>query len=191
MLRDFLEKDMIEQITLLEEFKTSGRRDVLPALMDLYATPHADQAVDESIYHALFALLAGDGAAVAVGLRHPAERVRLVAVRRAAEDRMPEAKEILVEQLRTARRPELLAAVIMALGRFDDPGLAGLIAPLIEHGDDMVALEAMQVLVGLKGEEGRQCLQHLVASLSAEAGNKGGEGSLRLAEAARLASGKA
>ena len=185
MLRDFLDRDMIEQITLLEEIQMSGRNELLPALVDLYATPHADQAVDESVYHALFALLAKDGAAVVACLRHPAERVRLVAMRRAGVDLVPEAKAVLVEQLRTASRPEVLAATIKAVGLFDDPRLADLIAPLIDHGDDMVAVAAMQALVGLKGEEGRQSLQPLVVRLSAEAGN--GRGSLKLAEAVRLA----
>ena len=185
MLRDFLARDMVEQITLLEEIKESGRHEALPALAELYATPHADQAVDESVYHTLFALLARDGAAVVDCLRHPAERVRLVAVRRAGVDLVPEAKAVLVEQLRTASRPEVLAATIKAVGQFDDPELADLIAPLIDHDDDMVAVEAMQVLVGLKGEAGRRSLQHLVARLSAEAGN--GRGSLKLAEAVRLA----
>ena len=185
MLRDFLDRDMVEQITLLEEIQMSGRIEVLPALAELYATPHADQAVDESVYHALFALLANDGAAVVACLRHPAERVRLVAVRRAGVDLVPEAKDVLVEHLRTASRPEVLAATVKAVGRFDDPGLAPLIAPLIDHGDDMVAVAAMQALVGLKGEAGRQSLRHLVARLSAEAG--GGRGSLKLAAAVRLA----
>ncbi|MEA2083891.1 MAG: hypothetical protein U9O82_06560 [Thermodesulfobacteriota bacterium] len=41
-LSNFLNKDMIEQITILNEIKAAGQTDVIPELSDLLATPTGD-----------------------------------------------------------------------------------------------------------------------------------------------------
>jgi hypothetical protein len=169
MLRDFSAKDMIEQIVLLDEIKESGRTDLLPELMALYATPQHDQAVDEIIYHTLFALLAQDHEAVKAGLRHPAERVRLVAVRRAGEDLVPGALTILVEQLQTPMAPETLASTIKAVSQYGVPALTELIVPFIDHDDEAVAASAMHGLVALHGASGREALLALLDKNGASA----------------------
>jgi len=152
MLRKFNEKDMIEQIVMLDAIKEAGRVDLLPDLMDLYATPHADQAVEEVIYHTLFTLLAKAPDTVIAGLRHASERVRLVALHRAGDDRIQAARPILVEQLQTTMSPEFLAAIIKALGQFHDPALTGLITPFVNHADDTVAAFARQALDSLSND---------------------------------------
>lgn len=152
MLRGFNDKDMIEQIVLLDEIKQAGRIDLLPDLMDLYASPHADQAVEEVIYHTLFTILAKAPDAVIAGLRHASERVRLVAVHRAGDDQLRAALPILVEQLQMTTNPESLAAIIKALGQFHDPALTGLITPFVTHTDDTVAAFARQALDPLSGD---------------------------------------
>ena len=155
MLREFNDKDMIEQIVILDEIKESGRIDLLPDLMSLYATPHADQAVEEVIYHTLFALLAKAPDAVIAGLRHSSARVRLVAIHRAGDDQTPAALPILIEQLQTTMNPESLAAIIKALGQFHDPALTGRITPFVNHADDTVAAFARQALESLNNDSER------------------------------------
>lgn len=162
MLRGFSDKDMIEQIVLLDEIKDSGRVDALPGLMELYATPHHDTAVDEMVYHTLFALLALAHESVILALGHPAERVRLVAVRRAGEDRVPGALTILVEQLSAPMASETLAATIKAVSQYGVPALTELIVPFIDHDDDTVAASAMHALVALHGEAGHEALLALL-----------------------------
>lgn len=162
MLSGFSDKDMIEQIVMLDEIKDSGRTEALPGLMELYARPLTDQAVDEMVYHTLFELLARDHEAVIAGLRHPAERVRLVAVRRAGEDRVPAARSILIEQLQTTMEPETLAATINSLSQYADPALVELITPFIDHEDHAVAASAMHGVVALHGESGRSALQEMI-----------------------------
>jgi len=149
MLEGFNDKDMILQIVTLDEIKGAGRIDLLPELMNLYATPHADQAVEEVIYHTLFTLLAKAPDAVISGLRHSSERVRQVATRRAGDDRIPAALPILIEQLQITANPESLSAIINALSQFSDPTLAEKITPFVSHADDTVAAFARQALESL------------------------------------------
>ena len=163
MLKEFAEQDMIEQIVLLDKIKDAGRIDLLPELMALYATPRHDRAVDEIVYHTLFALLGQDQQAVLAALAHPAERVRLVAVRRAGQDQVPGALVILTEQLRTTMGAETLAATITAVCQYADPALTDLIVPFIDHDDEVVAASAMHGLVALHGEAGREALLALLA----------------------------
>lgn len=146
MLRGFAGKDMIEQIVMLEEIKDNGRVDLLPDLMELYATPQADLAVDEIVYHTLFALLGRDTNALVNALGHGSPRVRLVAVRRAGEDQPPAALPILLDQLKTTAQAELLTAIIFAVSQYHDPALSEALAPFAYHSDDTVAAFAREAL---------------------------------------------
>ncbi|MCK5438250.1 MAG: hypothetical protein KAI90_09550, partial [Desulfobulbaceae bacterium] len=67
-LSDFLNKDMIEQITILDEIKEAGQTDVIPELSDLLANPTGDLAVDEMIYHTMFDMLDGQDDRIIAGL---------------------------------------------------------------------------------------------------------------------------
>ncbi|MEJ2032383.1 MAG: hypothetical protein P8Y63_04975 [Deltaproteobacteria bacterium] len=69
-LKDFVQKDMIGQITLLEKVKEGGREETLPALLALYAEPLPNQAVDEMVYHTLFEMLATAEKQTVAALRH-------------------------------------------------------------------------------------------------------------------------
>jgi HEAT repeat protein len=146
MLKGFNELDTIAQIVMLDTIKDTDRVDLLPDLMDLYATPQPDQAVEEIVYYTLFTLLAQAPDATLIGLRHPAERVRLLAIQRAGEDQLPAALPILVQQLQTAMSPAVLDAIIMALSKFHGPDLRRLLTPFLNHEDDMVAAFAQQAL---------------------------------------------
>lgn len=150
MLQGFTEKDTMAQIVILDEIAESDRIDLLPILIELYATPQADQAVEEVAYHTLFTLMAKAPAAILAGLRHPSARVRLVAMRRAAEDQLPAALPILFEQLQATTDTEALAAIIETLGQFRAPGLSDRIAPFAFHTDDTVAAFARQALDSLR-----------------------------------------
>jgi len=146
MLQGFSDKDTIDQIVLLDTIKDTGRVDLLPDLMDLYATPHPDQAVEEIVYYTLVTLLRQAPEALLRGLRHPSERVRLVAIQCGGEEQLPAVFPILVEQLRGTPSPEYLGAIILALSHFHDPALPALIAPFVNHEDDTVAAYARQAM---------------------------------------------
>lgn len=173
MLQGFADKDMIEQITLLDELVESGQAEAVPALLELYATPMADQAVDEMVYHTLYALLAGRPAAVAEGLRSAAGRVRLLAVRRAAADGDAQVLPALVELLTSCRDQELLAEIIRALGSFQEPSLTGRLLPFLTHDDAVVAAWTMNSLVQLNSPAGRAALQELVTVSAEQVANSG------------------
>lgn len=146
MLQGFSDKDTIDQIVLLDTIKDSGRIDLLPDLMDLYATPHPDQAVEEIVYYSLVTLLRQAPEAILRGLRHPSQRVRLVAIQCGGEEQIAAAFPVLVEQLQAEVSPEFLGAIILALSHFHDPTLPALIAPFVHHPDDTVAAYARQAL---------------------------------------------
>ena len=73
LLKDFAQKDMIEQIICLDEIKESRLVEAIPGLWNLYANPLGDQAVDEMVYHTIFDLLAGREQVTIADVRKHAE----------------------------------------------------------------------------------------------------------------------
>ncbi|MCK5403695.1 MAG: response regulator [Desulfobulbaceae bacterium] len=167
-LKDFFRKDMIEQITILDEIRESGRQDAVSALMDLYVDPLPDQAVDEMVYHTLFELMAGQENATISGLRHTSPRVRMLSVRRAAEESFEAVKPVLLSLLESTDDADLIQEVIRGLRNYDDPSLAPVLLPYLDHEDCSVVAWAMNVLGDLEAPEYRQTLMQIVKDREAE-----------------------
>jgi hypothetical protein len=146
LLKDFAQKDMIEQIVCLDEIKESKVVDAIPGLWNLYANPLGDQAVDEMIYHTLFELLAGREQEIVAGLEHDSAAVRLMCIRRAADGGSSVLKDALVKLLGSAPANELVAEVIRALGSYKDAGLTDILLPYLKHEDYSVVAWAMRDL---------------------------------------------
>ncbi|MBU0485284.1 MAG: response regulator [Proteobacteria bacterium] len=146
LFKDFTQKDMIEQIVLLEDLKDAKQVDALPALFDLYANPNPDQAVDEMVYHAIYQLLAGIDEQIVNGLRHQSDRVRLLCVCRSRDGKAVSAKPVLLEMLKTVKNPEMLSEVIHALIGYKDPELLAELLPFIDHEDVSVVVWALKGL---------------------------------------------
>ncbi|MFH1019377.1 MAG: HEAT repeat domain-containing protein, partial [Pseudomonadota bacterium] len=163
LLKDFAQKDMIEQIICLDEIKESGLVEAIPALWNLYANPLGDQAVDEMVYHSLFDLLAGREQEIIVGLGHESEAVRLMCVRRAADGGSPALKEALVKLLASASGNELVAEIIRALGSYKDAGLSEILLPYLRHEDYSVVAWAMRSLAGIHDISVRDALMAMVS----------------------------
>ena len=162
MLQGFAEKDMIEQITILDDIKESGQTEALPELLELYASPMADQAVDEMVYHTLFEVMSGQSQEIIAGLKHPSARVQTICIRRAGEDGDTSVQPAVVEFLKGCTDPEMTSEVLRTLGGFRDPELTKVISPYIENEDDSVAAWAMHSLVDLGTAQGRAALQDMV-----------------------------
>ncbi len=137
---------MIEQITLLETIRTRGKTELIPDLFDLYAARCCDAAVDEMLYHTLYALLERDGEHIAAGLRHPAARIRRLCVRSLRHGPVATARQLLLDLLARETDSEVIADIIGALETYADAGMVDALLPYINHDDSSVAGLAVQVL---------------------------------------------
>jgi CheY-like chemotaxis protein len=162
ILKDFSQKDMIEQITLLEQIKLNPRPEAVDGLLQLYAEPLPDQAVDEMVYHALYEVLAGQAGLVAAILKHPSSRVRILAARRAGADGSPVTLPALLSLLENDSEPDVLVEVIRALGSFREPEVIDRVLRFLQHEEYMVAAWAMRVLAGSGEGKVRDALIDLI-----------------------------
>ena len=163
LLKDFAQKDMIEQIVCLDEIKESKLVDTIPALWNLYANPLGDQAVDEMVYHTLFDLLAGREQEIIAGLGHESAAVRLMCIRRAADGGSSALKDALVKLLASASENEMIAEVIRALNSYKDAGLTEILLPYLKHEDYSVVAWAMRCLAGIHDLRVRDALMAMVS----------------------------
>lgn len=163
-LKDFRNKDMIEQIMELDQVRESRDAAAIPALFDLYANPVGDQAVDEMVYHALFELLAGQHDRIKEGLTHPAPAVRLMCVRRATEEKAEPLKTPLVELLTTTQEVGLLGEIVRALAQYQDPGLVASFVSCLKNDDYTVVAWALRGLAGINTPEVREVLVGMIDS---------------------------
>lgn len=162
-LQDFRQKDMIEQITLLDQIKESGDAAAIPALFELYANPLGDHAVNEMVYHALFGLLAGQHDRIKEGLNHDSNAVQLLAVRRAAEEAAGALKAPLVALLGKTHSIELAGEIIRALAQYQDATLVDTLLPYLKHEDYTVVAWAMRALINMNTPAVRDILIDLIS----------------------------
>lgn len=166
ILHDFAQKDMIEQITILEEIKEVSSAEVVGRLLDLHANPLGDQPIDEMIYHTLFDLLAGRENEIMAGLRHNSMAVRLLCVRRAGDETTDTVKSALINLLKDENDFEVIGETIRALGKFDDSGLLDILQPYLQHDDYTVVTWTMRTLTGSGDLRVRDTLINMVAESS-------------------------
>jgi len=157
-LKDFRNKDMIEQITMLDQIRESGNAAAIPALFDLYAEPVGDQAVDEMVYHALFGLLAGQHDQIKDGLGHGSPEVQLLCVRRATEEKAEALKVPLVELLGKTTEIGLAGEIIRALAQYKDSTLVDTLLPFLNHDDYTVVAWAVHALTNIHSPAVRDIL---------------------------------
>lgn len=162
ILKDFASKDMIEQITILDEIKEAKMLEAITPLVDLHAKPLGDQAVDEMIYHCLFDLLAGQEDHIISGLHNSSEDVQLLCVRRAADGGSDALKEALVKLLASTENSDIIGEVIRALVSFKDPNLVDNLLPYLTYEDCTVAGWAMQGLAEMKLPKVRNALMDIL-----------------------------
>lgn len=167
ILDDFVNKDMIEQITLLDEIKENRQIDALDGLLELCANPLGDQAVDEMIYHCLFDLLAGQDEALVAGLNHESPAVQLICVRRAVDGGSTELKTALLSLLETSSDGEIIGEVVRALVGFKDPELVDILLPFLSYEDCGVVAWTMQGLTQMQLPKVRDALMELVRQSAA------------------------
>lgn len=170
VLNGFSQKDMIEQISILDEIKEKSQVEAVPQLFELYATPVGDQAVDEMVYHTLFELLVGREADILAGLQHASPRVRLLCIRQAGATALAAARSALEERLQAGESAEIIGEVVRALGNFKDPSLLEVLVPYLRHDDSSVAAWTMQALVAIGGPASRDALRQMVETDDAQLG---------------------
>ncbi len=160
--KDFAEKDMLEQIDMLEQVVTDNEIQAVAPLLDLYGSQVCDQAVEEVMYHALQQLMQGHDAAVMQGLSHPATDIQLLAMRCGCESGSAYFQTYLVEKLHKTTDPVLLAEIIRSMTAFADTELITVLLPYMQHVDTGVAGSCMDLLTSLGGEQARDGLIQLV-----------------------------
>ncbi|MEW6593541.1 MAG: HEAT repeat domain-containing protein [Thermodesulfobacteriota bacterium] len=161
-LKDFRAKDMIEQITLLDQIRETGDTAAVPALFDLYAHPVGDQAVDEMVYHALFDLLGGQYDRIQEGMNHGSPEVQLLCVRRATEEKADSLKAPLVALLGATESVELAGEIIRALAQYKDATLVDTLLPFLRHDDYTVVAWALRALTNIHSPAVRDILVRLI-----------------------------
>lgn len=164
LLKDFAQKDMIEQIIILDEVKESKRLELLPDLLSFYANPLGDHAVDEMIYHTLFDLLEGQEQKIISGLTNSSRPVQILCVRRAADGGSETMKAALVSLLDGVEDKELISEIIRALAHFKDPALIDLFLSYIQHDDYAIVAWAMKGLARIHDPKARDVIMDLVSS---------------------------
>ncbi len=157
MLDQFCDLDMIDQIVLLESIRDQGDVSAIPSLIALYAERVCDTAVDEMLYHTLFALLALDPAAARAGLAHESPRVRRLCIRCLGKEPVAGGRQALLHRLRQEADAELLAEIIRALEIYGDAAMVDDLLPFVAHPDASVAGLAIQLLARIG--DGRVCVR--------------------------------
>lgn len=173
-LQDFRTKDMIEQITLLDQIREARDTSAIPALFDLYAEPLGDQAVDEMVYHCLFDLLTGQHERIGAGLSHASPAVQLLCVRRATEEKAEALKAPLVAMLGKTGDIELVGEIIRALAQYKDVGLIETLLPFLRHEDYTVVAWALRALTGTGSPKVRDLLVELIDNCAEVKGTAAG-----------------
>ncbi|MFH1217796.1 MAG: HEAT repeat domain-containing protein [Pseudomonadota bacterium] len=161
-LEDFIQKDMMEQIALLDGIKEKGQKEAIPQLLQLLAEKKCEQATHEMIYHTLFSLMEGDTAAIKAGIRHPSHRVQLLSIRRCRKSHLAEAKDELIQTLRESSDTEMTGEIIMTLGSFKDPALIDTLCSFLFHPDPTILSWTMEALTGIETDEIRDILIDLI-----------------------------
>ncbi len=152
-LKDFDKLDMIEQMTILDEIKETKDKSTIPDLLEIYALKKCDQATHEMLYHTLFDLMAGDAEAMTVGLRHPARRVKILAVRRAKKPPVTVILPLLLELLQRDQEPQILEETLRTLAVYDNENLLEKLIPFLFHENEIIIAAAMNALISTGNEE--------------------------------------
>ena len=163
-LQGFTEKEMLEQMVILDDLKEGGKKEAIPALFELLAAKKCEQATHEMIYHTLFSLMKDEEGWIRAGIRHPSYRIQLLSIRRAMKSQTSSAIPELSELLRTSPDTEVIGAIIMALGSFKDPALIDILCPYLFHPDPTILSWAMEALTGIENADVREILFDLIKS---------------------------
>ncbi|MBI5558598.1 MAG: HEAT repeat domain-containing protein [Deltaproteobacteria bacterium] len=164
ILEKFTEKDMIEQMAILEDTKEAGRKELIPELFELLAAKKCEQATHEMIYHTLFSLMKGDEERIKEGIRHSSYRVQLLSIRCCRKSGMVSVNPELLELLSESDDTAVIGEIIMTLGAFKDPALIDTLCPYLFHPDPTILSRTMEALTGIENEEVRDILIDLINS---------------------------
>jgi HEAT repeat protein len=164
VLERFTEKDMLEQMAILEDIKEAGKKELLPELFDLLAEKKCEQATHEMIYHTLSSLMQGDEEKIKEGIRHSSYRVQLLSIRCCRKAVTVSAMPELIELLSESDNTEVIGEIIMTLGTFKDPTLIDILCPYLFHPDPTILSWTMEALTGMENEEVRDILIDLINS---------------------------
>lgn len=163
-LDDFTSRDMIEQITILDEIQSGGQVEAIPALFEIYASPMADLAVDEMVYHTLISLLKGQDKVFFDGLNHPSKRIRMLCIKAAGQNSAAGACEQFNDILKNNQDDtELITETILALTKLDDPKVSDVILPYIDYQDATVVGLVIEKIADIGGDRGRDTLIHFIS----------------------------
>lgn len=169
ILQDFTSKDMIEQITILDELSSSGRGEDVEGLMEIYAQPLADLAVDEMVYHTLSTLLAKRRDYILEGFEHPAKRVRLLCIKQSGESGLAAARDRLAGLLQTAGDDlEVVTECVRSLAKLQGPEIVDILLPYLNHDDPTVAGLALETVAGQGGSRGRDAILAYITAAEAD-----------------------
>ncbi len=163
-LDDFTSRDMIEQITILDEIKSGNQVEAIPALLEIYASPMADLAVDEMVYHALISLLKGQDKEISAGLNHSSKRIKMLCIKALGENQVAGACDKLHDILENNKADtELVTESIRALAKLDDSKVSDVILPYIDYQDATVVGLVIEKIAVIGGDQGRDALIHFIS----------------------------
>ncbi len=162
-LDDFTNRDMIEQITILDEIQSGGQVEAIPALFEIYSSPMADLAVDEMVYHALISLLKGQDKEIFGGFNHPAKRIKMLCIKAAGENAAAGTCDQLQDILENNQDDaELITETIRAIAKLDDPQVADIILPYMDFQDATVVGLVIEKIAVVGGDQGRDALINFI-----------------------------
>ncbi len=161
-LKNFVEKDMIEQMVILESLKDSREKEAIGELFELLAQKKCDQATHEMIYHTLYDLMENDAAAIINGIQHHSYRVQLLSIRRCRKSQLVSVIPELIDALRQSSNTEITGEIIMTLGSYKDPKIIDILCPYLFYNDPGIVSCTMEALVGMENEEVREILIDLI-----------------------------
>lgn len=145
-LKNFREKDFIEQTKLLSEIEKEKKTDAVPDLFDLHETPLNDQAVDSMVTHTLRSLLAQSEEATVRGIRSGKPKAEALSIHMAGECRFLAAGPVLMELVGKEKDPAILFEILSALSKIKTPESLEFFRKNTRHQEPAIASLCVETL---------------------------------------------
>ncbi len=146
ILKNFGDKNFIEQAKILSEIEKGGKVETIPELFELHENPLGDQAVDSMVTHTLRALLSQSEVEIIKGIQSDKTHIKTLCIHMAGENRIQSTGPMLMELVSTEKNPDTLFEILSSLSKIKAPGSLEFIRKNISHPDPVVAALCIETL---------------------------------------------
>ncbi len=152
-LKDFRDKDFLEQVTLLQRIESEKPAGAIPALFALHADPLGDQSVDLAVTNTLQALLLANEEKTIAGLSSDSPAIRRLCLRTVGKCEFAAAAPRLIAMAEQETDPDSLLDILTALSRLESTASLPLFKAHFSHPYPLISALCVQ-MVGILKDEG-------------------------------------